>query len=268
MKHSPIRAAVTASALADACTGCRTAAPLPFGFTMAFQPIVDIVTGGVFAYEALVRGTEGQSAGEILGRISPAMIYKFDQACRVKAIGLAGHLFTGDDTARLSINFMPDAVYEPDACIRASLAAAYRAGFDPTRLMFEFTENEPMRDIAHVRRIIASYRSRGFTTAIDDFGAGYAGLSMLADLRPDLLKLDMGLVRGIDTCLARQEIVAGIVRIATALGIACIAEGVETAAELASLREIGIRLCQGFFLAKPAFEALPEITYRDEYGDQ
>lgn len=86
---------------------------------------------------------------------------------------------------------MPNAVYEADACIRASLAAARRVGFDPGRLMFEFTEDERMLDVAHVRRIIDAYRARGFTTAIDDFGAGYAGVGLLADLNPDMLKLDM-----------------------------------------------------------------------------
>lgn len=241
-----------------ACAGCRNGVALPVTFTMAFQPIVDVVAGRVFAYEALVRGQDGQSAGDILGQIEPAMIYKFDQACRVKAIELAGRLFAPDD-AKLSINFMPNAVYEPDACIRASLMAARRAQFDPRRVMFEFTENEPMRDIAHVRRIAASYRSRGFTIAIDDFGAGHSGLTLLADLTPDVVKLDMALIRGIDACRSRQAIVAGIVRIAEVLGIACVAEGVETAEELRTLTATGIRLVQGYVLARPALEALPDI---------
>lgn len=263
MMHSPVSAADAARpfplAMADACQGCRTGALLGMAITMAFQPIVNIETGAVFAYEALVRGTGGQSAGEILSGISQDMIYKFDQTCRVKAIELAGRLFAPDGTAKLSINFMPNAVYEPDACIRASLAAARRVGFDPGRLMFEFTEDERMRDVPHVRHIIEAYRARGFTTAIDDFGAGYAGLALLADLHPDMLKLDMSLIRGIDGSAARRSIVAGMVRIADALGVACIAEGIETAAELQTLREIGIRLCQGYLLARPATESLPDI---------
>jgi EAL domain-containing protein (putative c-di-GMP-specific phosphodiesterase class I) len=240
------------------CAGCRSGAALPMAFTMAFQPIVDVVAGRVFAYEALVRGQDGQSAGDVLAHVEPDMIYKFDQACRVKAIELAGRLFAPDD-AKLSINFMPNAVYEPDACIRASLTAARRARFDPRRLMFEFTENEPMRDIAHVRHIAASYRTRGFTIAIDDFGAGYSGLTLLADLQPDVVKLDMAVIRGIDACRARQAIVAGVVRIAEVLGITCVAEGVETTEELRTLTAIGIRLVQGYVLARPAFEVLPDI---------
>ncbi|KQM62809.1 diguanylate phosphodiesterase [Sphingomonas sp. Leaf17] len=243
--------------LADACQGCRTQAPLKTAITMAFQPIVDIGSGTVFAYEALVRGQNGQSAGEILSGIDPDMIYKFDQTCRVKAIELAGGLFAPGGAAKLSINFMPNAVYEPNACIRASLAAARRVGFDPGRLMFEFTENEPMRDAGHVRGIIEAYRARGFTTAIDDFGAGYAGLGLIADLRPDMLKIDMALVRDIDTSAARRTIVAAVLGMADALGVRCIAEGIETAEELETLRAIGIRLCQGYHIARPATEALP-----------
>ncbi len=264
MMHSPVSAKDRERSdpvvLRDACRGCRTSRPLPAAITMAFQPIVDIRSGRVFAYEALVRGVEGQSAGEILSGISQDMIYKFDQTCRVKAIELAGQLFAPDDGARLSINFMPNAVYEPDACIRASLAAARRVGFDPGRLMFEFTEDERMRDVAHVRHIIDAYRARGFTTAIDDFGAGYAGLGLLADLRPDVLKLDMALVRGIDGSASRQAIVAGVVQIAAALDVRCIAEGIETAAELRTLRELGISLCQGYLLARPIAERLPSFV--------
>jgi EAL domain-containing protein (putative c-di-GMP-specific phosphodiesterase class I) len=243
--------------LSYACLGCGSGVSLPVAFTMAFQPIVDIVAGRVFAYEALVRGTEGQSAAEILAGIEAQMVYKFDQSCRIRAIELAARLFGSGDGVKLSINFMPNAVYEPETCIRTSLAAARRVGFDPERLMFEFTEDERIREIGHLRRILECYRSRGFTTAIDDFGAGYAGLNLLADLRPDMLKLDMGLIRGIDGCHARQEIVAGVTRVAGALGMECIAEGIETAAELDTLRAIGIRLYQGFYIAKPEVEALP-----------
>ena len=263
MMHSPISAKdvqrSTPLTMTDACRGCRTSSPLKMAITMAFQPIVDIVTGDVFAYEALVRGVDGQSAGDVLASIDPDMIYKFDQACRVMAIELAGQLFASDSDTKLSINFMPNAVYEPDACIRASLTAARRVGFDPGRLMFEFTEDERMRDVPHVRHIIEAYRARGFTTAIDDFGAGYAGLGLLADLHPDMLKLDMALIRGIEQSAARRAIVAGVMQIADALGIRCIAEGIETAEELQTLRDVGIRLCQGYLLARPAIEALPAV---------
>ena len=91
--------------------------------------------------------------------------YRFDQACRVKAIELASRLFPAGQTLKLSINFLPNAVYEPAACLRATLAAARKADFPHQDIMFEFTENEAVRDTDHLRSIIAEYRRQGFTTA-------------------------------------------------------------------------------------------------------
>jgi len=222
-------------------------------FTMAFHPIIDIDQERIWGYEALVRGVDGQSAASVLSAVTEANRYVFDQACRVKAIELAGANLSAASDSRLSINFMPNAVYEPRACIRATLEAAARAGFSPNRLMFEFTENERM-DTSHVANIVAEYKRMGFTTAIDDFGAGYAGLGLLAQFQPDLIKIDMELLRGVDSSVARQAIVAGIVAMAKALGITVLAEGVETGGELATLRAAGISLFQGYLFAKPQVE--------------
>ncbi|MCJ2051794.1 EAL domain-containing protein [Methylobacterium sp. J-070] len=240
------------------CQGCRDGEPLPFDFTMAFHPILDLSRSAVWGYEALVRGTEGQGAGQILGMVDESNRYKFDQACRVKAIELAGSLFQDGET-RLSINFMPNAVYEPAACIRATLEAAHRVGFAHRQIMFEFTENERMTDVVHVQRIIAEYRKQGFATALDDFGAGYAGLNLLASFQPDFIKLDMDLIRGIATSPARQTIVAGVIMMARQLDVAVIAEGVETEAELTALRAAGIHLFQGYLFAKPTVARLPTV---------
>jgi EAL domain-containing protein (putative c-di-GMP-specific phosphodiesterase class I) len=243
------------------CQGCRTSEPLPFTFTMAFHPIVDVSREAVWGYEALVRGTEGQSAYSILNQVDERQQYRFDQACRVKAIELAGRLFPRDGDARLSVNFMPNAVYEPAACIRTSLETARRVGFDTKRIMFEFTENERFADTGHVARIVAEYRRLGFVTAIDDFGAGHAGLNLLASFQPDILKIDMELIRGIAESDARRAIVAGIMVMARALDITVVAEGVETHAELAALQGAGITLFQGYLFAKPALEHLPEVAF-------
>lgn len=228
---------------------------------MAFHPIVDVTRGAVWGYEALVRGTSGESAGAILSQVDEERQYKFDQACRVKAIELAGRLFPATEDSRLSINFMPNAVYEPAACIRTSLETARRVGFDTKRIMFEFTENERMADTKHVARIIAEYRRLGFITAIDDFGAGHAGLNLLANFQTDLIKIDMELIRGIQDSAARQAIIAGILVMARALDITIIAEGIETEAELAPLRSAGINLFQGFLFARPAIESLPAVSF-------
>ncbi|MBB3018472.1 EAL domain-containing protein (putative c-di-GMP-specific phosphodiesterase class I) [Microvirga lupini] len=229
---------------------------------MAFHPIIDLTRGVVWGYEALVRGTKGESAGAILSQVDEERQYKFDQACRVKAIELAGRLFPATGDTKLSINFMPNAVYEPAACIRTSLETARRVGFDMKRIMFEFTENERMADTKHVARIIAEYRRLGFITAIDDFGAGHAGLNLLANFQTDLIKIDMELIRGIADSAARQAIVSGILVMARALDITIIAEGIETEAELAALKNAGIDLFQGFLFAHPAIETLPAVALR------
>lgn len=147
--------------------------------------------------------------------------YRFDQAARVAAIEVAGAQFRDRDL-RLSINFMPNAVYEPTACIQKTLEATKRVNFPPHNLMFEFTEDERM-DTAHISRIVETYRSLGFTTALDDFGAGYAGPGLLALLQPDIIKLDMALIRDIHTSRAKQAIVAWMMHIAQALDIRILA---------------------------------------------
>lgn len=239
------------------CRGCKGGAELPMDFTMAFHPIVEVGSSTVWGYEALVRGVDGQGAGEILSLVTDENRYKFDQACRVKAIELAGSLFPPGGDTKLSINFMPNAVYEPAACIRATLEAARRVGFGHHQLMFEFTENERMRDVAHVQRIVSEYRKQGFITALDDFGAGYAGLNLLAAFQPDLIKLDMELIRGVATSSARQVVIACVLEMARALEIEVIAEGIETETELSALRAAGIKLFQGYLFAKPTIETLP-----------
>lgn len=243
------------------CRDCRTSVGVPFAFTMAFQPIVDVSTCRIWAYEALVRGTKGESAATILSMVSSDLTYAFDQACRVRAVELAGALFERDDETKLSINFMPNAVREPNVCIRATLRAAQRVNFRQDRLMFEFTEQEKVTDVEHVRTIIETYKARGFTTAIDDFGSGYAGLKLLAEFQPDVLKVDLSLIRGVDTSPARQAILSAIVIMADALGIVPLAEGIETQGELKCIREIGIKLCQGFLFAMPSVEQLPVVEW-------
>ena len=241
------------------CDGCRDGTAFALPFSMAFQPIVDVEAGRIFAHEALVRGVDGAGAGTILSAVDAGNRYSFDQACRVKAIELAANLGLAPQGAHLSINFLPNAVYEPSACIRLTLATAKRTGFPLDRLIFEFTENEKL-DPDHVQRIVATYKSMGFKTAIDDFGAGYAGLNLLARFQPDIIKLDMELVRGIDTSRARRVVVKAVVDACNDLGVTVLAEGIETASEHHALCDLGIRLQQGYWFARPSFEALAEVS--------
>lgn len=236
------------------CNRCDI--PVPFAFTMAFQPIVDVADRQVVYYEALVRGPDGESAGTILGQVTDDLLYRFDQACRIKAIELASAL---DMQARLSINFLPNAVYEPEACIQATLETSKRVGWPTERLNFEITETERVEDRQHMRNIIESYRAMGFTTSLDDFGNGYANLDLLTDLRPDTLKIDRDIVMNCDSNPRREAILRSIVALAKTLGTQLVAEGVETREESRCLLDIGIPMQQGFYFARPQLEALPVI---------
>ncbi|HEY0193358.1 MAG TPA: EAL domain-containing protein [Kofleriaceae bacterium] len=239
------------------CRDCLSGAGLDFEFTMAFQPLVRAGTHEVFGYEALVRGPNQEGAGVVLAKVDQTNRYRFDQACRVKAIQLAAELGL---RGMLSINFLPNAIYRPETCIRATLEAATELGFAKERLMFEVTEGEQITDHAHLRNIFAEYKRQGFTTAIDDFGAGYSGLNLLAEFQPDYIKLDMGLTRNIGQDPVRRSIVAGVIVTCRMLQIGIIAEGIETEEEYAYLRGQGIELFQGYLFARPGFASLPEVS--------
>ena len=233
------------------CEHCTD--PLDFDFTFAFQPIVDIELKKIFSHEALVRGKEGQGAGWVLSHVNEKNRYRFDQECRIKAIALAAKL--GMKT-KLSINFMPNAVYVPEACIRTTLEAANKLNFDIRNIIFEVLESEEVRDPDKLKDIFSYYGEQGFSTAIDDFGSGYAGLTLLAELEPSFIKLDMYLIRDIHKEKVKQSIVNGIINTAKDLNIGIIAEGIESVEEALWLKDKGIKLMQGYLFAKPAFEHL------------
>ncbi|MCG9745460.1 EAL domain-containing protein [Shewanella sp. Isolate8] len=240
------------------CQQCSKNVALDFDFTMAFQPIVDIANQKVFGYEALVRGPNDEAAYSVISRVNDDNRYAFDQSCRVKAIALAAKL---NLESILSINFLPNAIYQPERCIRTTLAAAREYGFPTERIMFEFTESEKITDSGHVKRVVEYYRELGFMTAIDDFGAGYAGLGLLANFQTDLIKLDMELIRNIDRDETRQVIVTHLLGICHQLKIRCLAEGIETPGEMRWLKGAGVALMQGYLFAKPGFECLPEVAF-------
>ncbi|WP_373020613.1 EAL domain-containing protein [Thiomicrorhabdus sp.] len=241
------------------CSECTQGAGLEFDFSMALQPIVNATTRTVFAQEALVRGLNNESAAKVFNHVNDTNRYRFDQACRVKAIKLASEL---EIDSLLSINFMPRAVYRPELCIRATLKAAKEYGFPIERIIFEVTEGEKVDDYDHLRSIVDHYKQRGFLTAIDDFGAGYSGLNLLAEMQTNLIKLDMALVRNVHQDRVRQSIIKGILQVCRDLDIEVIAEGIETAEEFETLQSFGIELFQGFFFAEPAFESLASISWR------
>ncbi|RJS91039.1 EAL domain-containing protein [Salinisphaera sp. Q1T1-3] len=247
------------------CRRCE--APLDFDFTMAFQPIVDLAARRVVGYEALVRGVNGESAASILNQVDKKRLYRFDQQCRTQALRLAHRLGL---EGRLSINFLPNAVYDPQACIQSTLEAAAEVGWSVQRICFEITESEDVTDKAHLQEIVNAYRDYGFVVALDDFGTGFANLDLLVDLQPDLLKIDRRFVTDIDRDPRRQAIVTGMLGMARDMRIDTIAEGIETAGEAQWLFAAGITRHQGYFYARPGLESLPVCTpsqFEEARGD-
>lgn len=242
----------------ERCDACIAAPRVADGLTMAFQPIVDVATRSVFAHEALVRGIDGRGAADVLDGVDEASRYAFDQACRVVAIRTAARV---RPSGLLSINFLPNAVYDPEHCLQATFSAAAEAGWPLDRLIFEVTEHEEIVDHDHLVGILQAYKAHGFLTAIDDFGAGFAGLNLLADFQPDLVKLDIGLIRDLPASRPRQVIVRAMVDICSQLGIRPLAEGVETVDEYRALTDLGIDLQQGFLFARPMLEAAPSVRW-------
>lgn len=255
--HTNITNAVFAPPQLLACAGCSEKVHLDFDFTMAFQPIIDFENKNVYAQEALVRGLNKEPAGEILSRLTDENLYKFDQMCRVKAVALASKLKID---SFVSINFMPNAVYKPENCLRTTLRAAAENDFPVERIIFEITEAERVNDNQHLKNIVTEYKRHGFKTALDDFGSGYSGLNLLAAFQPDIIKLDMELTRDIDRESVKRTIVKNAVQICRDLGITIVAEGIETKGELTVLRDFGLNLFQGYYFAKPAFEAVADIS--------
>lgn len=239
----------------ERCKLCNTGPDV--AFSMAFQPIVDVKAGKVVAYEALARGPAGEPAISVLDQILHKHRYSVDQRCREKAIVLASTLGLLKTGADLCINFYPNAVYEPKQCLRRTLKAANAVNFPLTRIIFEITEVEEVRSHEHLRNIMDEYRKHGLRIAIDDFGAGHSGLSLLSVFQPDIIKLDRSLIDHLDERPASRSIVRSIVQVCRDLQIQIVAEGIEREQEMHVLCDLGITSMQGYFFAVPAFEALP-----------
>jgi EAL domain-containing protein (putative c-di-GMP-specific phosphodiesterase class I) len=239
------------------CLACGKAERVGFQFDYAFQPIVDVQTQTTFAHEALVRGPHGEGAMSVLAQVNDHNRYRFDQACRVKAIKTASELGIREP---ISINFLPNAIYKPEMCIRTTLEAARVHGFPLDRIIFEVTEGERIEDGPWFASILREYKRCGFKTAIDDFGAGYAGMKLLSDFQPDIIKIDMDLIRDVDRNKPRQAIVRSLVSLCADMQIQVIAEGIETVAERDFLQDAGVRYMQGYFFARPAFRSVGAVS--------
>ena len=226
----------------------------------AFQPIVDVNEKIVFSYEALVRGKNNEPASYVFSQISEDDLLIFDQQSRKVAISLAAKLKIG---CYINLNFLPCTLQSTGSYISEALEFAEQHHLSRSQIIVEVTEEEAISDPESFSRFINKYRATGIKVAIDDFGAGYAGLNMLVDFLPDIIKLDINLIRNIQSHGPRQAIVKAVLQICIDLGIEVIAEGVETLDEYYWLKSHNIRFFQGFLFAKPGFESLPAVFYPD-----
>ncbi len=228
-----------------------------------FQPIVvSDDPGQVFGYEALTRGVGVD--GELIpptalygAAVTSNLLYHLDRAARIEAIRAAAD---NGIEATTFINFTPSSIYTPEFCLRSTIAAMRRTALTPDRVVFEVVETERIQDMGHLEAILRTYRDKGFGIALDDLGAGFASMRLLNSLRPDFVKLDMSLVRGVDTDGYKATIAGKLLETARSLGIRSIAEGVETEAEWRWLTENGATYQQGFLFARPATPPPVTIT--------
>lgn len=228
--------------------------------TPVFQPIIALDSRRILGYEALIRGPENSPLHTPDQLFSVArrtkQLASLEFACRAAscekfvALNLSGKLF---------LNMTPlsftDSQYR-DGVTREILQ---RVGLSPERVVFELTESQPFDQFDLLRAASEHFQRQGFAIALDDLGAGYAGLRVWSELCPDYVKIDRHFIHGIDKDPVKREFVRAMLDIANRMGNTVIAEGIETEAELNTLFAMGIENVQGYFLARPAAIPIKEF---------
>jgi EAL domain-containing protein (putative c-di-GMP-specific phosphodiesterase class I)/GGDEF domain-containing protein/CBS domain-containing protein len=220
----------------------------------AFQPIVNIHTGTVFGFEALVRGYERLGFDNIPMlfeyAFSREILHRLDLILRKIAVEKFMRL-PADGSHHLFFNIDPRLLESGDYTAGRGLSILSDHGLSPSRVCLELTEDEELVHDTNTLGILRRYRMQGYRLAIDDFGAGYSGLRHLYESQPDFVKIDRFFITGMDSDHKRKLFVSNIVNLAHVLGLQVVAEGVESEAELRACREIGCDLAQGYFISRP-----------------
>ena len=160
----------------------------------------------------------------------------------------------------ININLCTTALYQVDLNITGTFKASLKRGFPVERIIFEVTESENLTDHSVLLKNLRLLRDFGFQTAIDDFGMGHSGLKLLMEYQPNYIKLDRNLISNIHKDRVKQIVFAGVQHMCEKLAIDIVAEGVESEEEYAWLDKAGVVLFQGFYFARPEFEALPRVA--------
>jgi len=228
-----------------------------------FQPIVWTRNPTyIFAQECLLRAvaTDGSlvPAGPILDAARDTrLLAQTNLVARHTAIreaarhGVDSHLF---------INLAPTSVYDPENCLRSTIGTIDGAGINRSKVVFEITEKDKADDVHDFKALTDYCRKKGFRVALDDVGSGYSSLNLIHRLRPDFIKLDMELIRGVDCDPYKATIARKIIEIANDLGVGTIAEGVETSGEMGWVRTNGATFAQGWFISKPANPPVRDVS--------
>jgi EAL domain-containing protein (putative c-di-GMP-specific phosphodiesterase class I) len=227
----------------------RTQAVLddPASLEVALQPIVDLTTGEWVAVEGLVRFPDNEPPERWFNDAYEAGIgVPLERLALERALGLLPQL---PDGVRLSVNASPSLILDP-----GFHEVLHRCGRDRERVAIEITEHAAVTRYEDIHDALLPHREQGLRLAVDDTGAGYASFAHVLRLRPDVIKLDRSLLADIDHDAARRAFVTAIVLLALELEAAVTAEGVETAAELDTLRSLGVDTVQGYLLARPSAE--------------
>jgi EAL domain-containing protein (putative c-di-GMP-specific phosphodiesterase class I) len=216
-------------------------------FTMVYQPIVCMADHSIFAHEALVRCTEKELRNpHVLFNVAEQGGRTWPLSRLLRRIAISAVPQLPDDTS-MFVNLHPQDFEDPELIDSSSLLAQHAA-----RLVLEVTERAAILDFDRFRGKLNALRDFGVRVAIDDLGSGYSALSLVSELDPDYIKLDMTLIRSIDESPVRQNLLRNMVSFATDLGAKVVAEGVETRGELETLHELGCHFVQGYYLAVPS----------------
>jgi EAL domain-containing protein (putative c-di-GMP-specific phosphodiesterase class I) len=231
--------------------------------TAYFQPIIDMKTNEIFAYETLTRGVlpngELMYPDELfLKSTRNDMNFVLDKMCRENALKTTA---VKKVDAKVFINFIPTSIYDPEFCLASTVKWAKQLEFDPKNIVFEVVETEYVEDKEHLKKILNYYRKEGFLIALDDVGEGYSSLNMIIDLKPDIIKVDRNIICDIDTDQMKQSIYKALKLICDDNGIKLLAEGVETPSELEKIKEIGVDYAQGYYFARPSAEIVRKIEH-------
>ncbi|HET9345389.1 MAG TPA: EAL domain-containing protein [Candidatus Limnocylindrales bacterium] len=233
---------------------------------VAFQPIVELATGRLYEYECLFRPSMPMLPQSISAIVHAAI--DTDRSIELDAFIVrlilarageieAARLAVGDAPLRIAINFTPASLLSEQFEAKALALMAIDAGLSPTQITLECTEEQAVSDVDDLKRRVKALRRLGFGFAIDDAGAGYASFSLIAALRPSIIKIDRLIVVGIARDDAKQALVEAFVSFGRRIGARLLAEGIERRADLAMLSGLGVELGQGYLIGRPSFEPQP-----------